>query len=88
MYVLVLFYFLGKVVLDLLGLDIDAYYTSEIDAESLLVTSFHYGEMITPLGDVTKITSEKVSWCTSLVLAVSFIGSPLLSSKICVFSIF
>jgi hypothetical protein len=51
---------LGKVVLDKLGLDVEVYYTSEIEEDSLLVTSYHHGDTVTPLGDVTKLTETKV----------------------------
>lgn len=59
----------GKVILDSLGLDVEVYYTSEIDQDSLLVTSFHYGDTVTPIGDVTKLTEEKVR-CPTLLTAL------------------
>ena len=46
--------------LDKLGLDVEVYYTSEIDEDSLLVTTYHHGDTVTPLGDVTKLTETKV----------------------------
>ncbi|CAC5368096.1 unnamed protein product [Mytilus coruscus] len=64
----------GKVILDSLGLDIEVYYTSEIDEDSLLVTSFHYGDSVTPIGDVTKLTEEKLKEISPIDLVIG--GSP------------
>ncbi|XP_071164263.1 putative leucine-rich repeat-containing protein DDB_G0290503 isoform X2 [Mytilus edulis] len=64
----------GKVILDSLGLDVEVYYTSEIDQDSLLVTSFHYGDTVTPIGDVTKLTEEKLKEISPIDLVIG--GSP------------
>lgn len=46
--------------LDELGLDIGAYFCSEIDPEAMLVTKVNHANAITYLGDVRDVDLEKV----------------------------
>ena len=53
--------FLGKVVLDELGIITNGYFASEIDLDALIVTRVNHGSSITEIGDITQLTESKVS---------------------------
>ena len=54
-------YIVVKYVLELLGLDVEVYYASEIDAAAELVTMFNHGFSVSQLGDVLKV--ERTTVC-------------------------
>lgn len=66
--------FSGKVVLDELGLDIGAYYCSEIDEDAVLVTRVNHAKSITYLGDVRYVDLEMVSAVWSVLRGVVLVG--------------
>ena len=55
-------FILVKYVLEQLGLHIDVYYASEINATAELVTMFNHGFSVSQLGDVMKIDRNTVSY--------------------------
>lgn len=57
-----------------LGLEVEAYYASEIDNDALMVSSSHFGDRITYLGDVRGITREKIQEIAPIDLLIG--GSP------------
>jgi site-specific DNA-cytosine methylase len=57
-----------------LGLDVEVYYASEIDEDALMVSSAHFGDRITYLGDVRGITKEKIQEIAPIDLLIG--GSP------------
>ncbi|XP_020290668.1 uncharacterized protein LOC109858126 isoform X2 [Pseudomyrmex gracilis] len=64
----------GLLVLLKLGLEVEAYYASEIDNDALMVSSSHFGDRITYLGDVRGITREKIQEIAPIDLLIG--GSP------------
>jgi len=64
----------GLLVLLKLGLDVEVYYASEIDEDALMVSSAHFGDRITYLGDVRGITKEKIQEIAPIDLLIG--GSP------------
>ncbi|EZA48382.1 DNA (cytosine-5)-methyltransferase 3A [Ooceraea biroi] len=64
----------GLLVLLKLGLDVEVYYASEIDDDALMVSSAHFGDRITYLGDVRGITKEKIQEIAPIDLLIG--GSP------------
>lgn len=50
----------GKVVLDRIGFEVEAYYASEIDEDAMLVSMVNHADSIEYLGDVRKLSNEKV----------------------------
>lgn len=58
----------GFVSLQRAGLTVDTYCSSEVDPAALLVGQKHFGDKITQLGDVTKITNEQVCHDSSIVM--------------------
>ncbi|XP_011138454.1 uncharacterized protein LOC105182605 isoform X2 [Harpegnathos saltator] len=64
----------GLVVLLKLGIIVDVYYASEIDQNALTISSAHFGDRITYLGDVRNITKEKVKEIMPIDLLIG--GSP------------
>ncbi len=54
------FFFAGKLVLDHLGIEVDRYYASEVDEDAIVVTMVNHGNRVTQLGDVSKLTNDKV----------------------------
>lgn len=57
-----------------LGIVVDVYYASEIDMNALTVSSAHFGDRITYLGDVRDITKEKIKEIAPIDLLIG--GSP------------
>jgi hypothetical protein len=53
-------YISGKVVLDLLGIEIEAYYASEIATDAIMVTNIRHGSSVHQIGDIKEITDQKV----------------------------
>ncbi|XP_052827281.1 DNA (cytosine-5)-methyltransferase 3B [Octopus bimaculoides] len=64
----------GKVALDQLGLTIKEYFSSEVDADALIVKRFTYGQSIKEIGDITELTEVKLSELCPLDLVIG--GSP------------
>ncbi|XP_072746851.1 DNA methyltransferase 3 isoform X3 [Anoplolepis gracilipes] len=64
----------GFVVLLNLGIAVDVYYASEIDKNALMISSSHFGDRITYLGDVRNITKEKLDEIAPIDLLIG--GSP------------
>lgn len=64
----------GFLVLLNLGIVVDVYYASEIDKNALTVSSAHFGDRITYLGDVRDITKEKIQEIAPIDLLIG--GSP------------
>ncbi|KAK7501942.1 hypothetical protein BaRGS_00006694, partial [Batillaria attramentaria] len=64
----------GRVALQKLGLDIDVYYGSETDESAVLVSKANHGSEVIHLGDVTRITKDKLSELAPIDLLVG--GSP------------
>ncbi|TGZ50747.1 DNA (Cytosine-5)-methyltransferase 3B, partial [Temnothorax longispinosus] len=64
----------GFLVLQKLGLEVDVYYASEIDENALTISSSHFGDRITYLGDVRDITKEKIQKIAPIDLLIG--GSP------------
>lgn len=64
----------AKLILDNLNLDIDQFYSSEIDEDALLVSSIHHGSKIIQIGDVTKLNDEKLRSLCPIDLVIG--GSP------------
>jgi hypothetical protein len=46
--------------LDRLGFEVEEYYASEIDEDAILVSMVNHGDSIQYLGDVKKLSNEKV----------------------------
>lgn len=65
---------IGFVVLQKLGLVIEVYYASEIDVNAITISSSHFGDRITHLGDVRGITKEKIQQISPIDLLIG--GSP------------
>lgn len=59
---------IGLVALDKLGLEVGAYYCSEIDEAARTVVSLNFGTRVTFLGGVEKITRKEVSLLAYLFL--------------------
>jgi len=57
-----------------LGIAVEVYYVSEIDKDALTVSSAHFGDRITYLGDVRGITKEKIQEIAPIDLLIG--GSP------------
>lgn len=57
-----------------LGIVVDVYYASEIDKNALTISSAHFGDRITYLGDVRDITKEKIQEIAPIDLLIG--GSP------------
>jgi len=53
---------------------VEVYYASEIDEDALMVSSAHFGDRITYLGDVRGITKEKIQEIAPIDLLIG--GSP------------
>jgi len=64
----------GFLVLLNLGIVVDVYYASEIDKNALTISSAHFGDRITYLGDVRDITKEKIQEIAPIDLLIG--GSP------------
>ncbi|XP_033735640.1 DNA (cytosine-5)-methyltransferase 3A-like [Pecten maximus] len=64
----------AKLILDNLNIDIDKYYSSEIDEDALLVSSVHHGSEVIQIGDVTKLNEEKLRSLCPIDLVIG--GSP------------
>ncbi|XP_028049660.1 uncharacterized protein LOC105830581 isoform X2 [Monomorium pharaonis] len=64
----------GFLVLQKLGLVVEVYYASEIDVNALTISSAHFGDRITYLGDVRRITKEKIQEIAPIDLVIG--GSP------------
>ena len=64
----------GLFVLKKLGIDVEVYYSSEIDPDAELVSSVHFGDEIIRLGDVRGITEEKIKEISPIDLLIG--GSP------------
>ncbi|XP_014478590.1 PREDICTED: uncharacterized protein LOC106746476 [Dinoponera quadriceps] len=64
----------GLVVLLKLGIIVDVYYASEIDQDALTISSAHFGDRVTYLGDVRDVTKEKVKEIMPIDLLIG--GSP------------
>ncbi|KYM83238.1 DNA (cytosine-5)-methyltransferase 3B [Atta colombica] len=64
----------GFLVLQKLGLVVEVYYASEIDVNALTISSAHFGDRITYLGDVRGITKEKIQEIAPIDLLIG--GSP------------
>ncbi|KRX65418.1 DNA (cytosine-5)-methyltransferase 3B, partial [Trichinella sp. T9] len=64
----------GKIALDELGINIEIYYSCEIDQEALLVTKVNHENQIVYLGDVRGITREKLEEISPIDLLIG--GSP------------
>ncbi|KAL6437030.1 hypothetical protein ACFW04_004973 [Cataglyphis niger] len=64
----------GFLVLLNLGIIVDVYYASEIDKNALTISSAHFGDRITYLGDVRDITKEKIQEIAPIDLLIG--GSP------------
>jgi len=65
---------IGYLVLQKLGLAVEVYYASEIDVNALTISSAHFGDRITYLGDVRGITKEKIQEIAPIDLLIG--GSP------------
>ncbi|KAK3576767.1 hypothetical protein CHS0354_014582 [Potamilus streckersoni] len=50
----------GLLALQELGLQVEIYYAAEVDEDAILISRYHFGDRITPLGDVTKIGVDKI----------------------------
>ncbi|XP_067209119.1 uncharacterized protein [Linepithema humile] len=64
----------GLLVLLKLGIDVEVYYVSEIDRDALMVSSAHFGDRITYLGDVRGIDKETIDEIAPIDLLIG--GSP------------
>nr|AYW00064.1 DNA methyltransferase 3 [Mizuhopecten yessoensis] len=64
----------AKLILDHLNMDIDKYYSSEIDGDALLVSSVHNGSEVIQIGDVTHLNEEKLRSLCPIDLVIG--GSP------------
>ncbi|KRZ05827.1 DNA (cytosine-5)-methyltransferase 3A, partial [Trichinella zimbabwensis] len=64
----------GKIALDELGINIEIYYSCEIDQEALLVTKVNHESQVVYLGDVRGITREKLEEISPIDLLIG--GSP------------
>ena len=64
----------AKHVLDLLGIDIEAYYSSEIDQNAINVTKMHFGDEIIHLGDIRTINHKELEAIMPIDLVIG--GSP------------
>ncbi|CAH1794551.1 unnamed protein product [Owenia fusiformis] len=64
----------GKYVLDSMGLQVEVYYASEIEDDAIMVTHVRHGNSVIQLGDVTKLTYEKLRGLGSIDLLIG--GSP------------
>jgi len=65
---------IGFLVLQKLWLVVEVYYASEIDVNALTISSAHFGDRITYLGDVRGITKEKIQEIAPIDLLIG--GSP------------
>ncbi|KAL3874309.1 hypothetical protein ACJMK2_037341 [Sinanodonta woodiana] len=50
----------GLLALQELGLQVETYYAAEVDEDAILITRYHFGDRVIPLGDVTKIGVDKI----------------------------
>ncbi|XP_048761481.2 DNA (cytosine-5)-methyltransferase 3B-like [Ostrea edulis] len=64
----------GKVVLDRIGFEVEAYYASEIDEDAMLVSMVNHADSIEYLGDVRKLSNEKLDELGRIDLLIG--GSP------------
>lgn len=51
----------AKVVLDNLNLDVEVYYSVEIEEDAIQVVDLNHGDGVIHLGDIRSLTEEKVS---------------------------
>lgn len=58
----------AKVVIDNLNLDIDVYYSVEIEEDAIQVVDLNHGDSVIHLGDIRSLTEEKVCIIKSLKL--------------------
>lgn len=65
---------IGFLVLQALGLVVEAYYASEIDANAITISTAHFGSRITHLGDVRQITKQRIEQIAPIDLLIG--GSP------------
>ena len=56
----------GMIALDRLGIEITNYFASEIDKHAIKVSKHNWGDKITHIGDVTKISYENGVLCTEV----------------------
>lgn len=61
-------------VLKKLNIEIECYYASEIDPDSMQVSFFNYGDEIVQLGDVRNIDEKKIKEIAPIDLLIG--GSP------------
>jgi len=54
---IIVFFFIGYLSLKELGFNVEVFYASEIDKDALLLTKYHFSNII-QLGSVTEITNE------------------------------
>ncbi|KAG7207015.1 hypothetical protein KM043_000904 [Ampulex compressa] len=64
----------GLLVLLRLGIAVDVYYASEIDEDALMVSTSHFGDRVTHLGNVKDITRQRIKEITPIDLLIG--GSP------------
>lgn len=65
----------AKVVLDNLKLDVEVYYSFEIEDDCIQVVNLNHGDCVVQLGDIRDLTEEKVSLFTKdsqLAITVNF----------------
>ena len=53
-------YISGKVILDLLDIEIEGYYASEIAHDALTVANYQHGSSVRQLGDIRELRGSKV----------------------------
>ena len=53
-------WYVGKLALDRLGFDVEVYYASEVDSDAVMVTQYHHSNRVEHVGDVCKLTVDKV----------------------------
>jgi hypothetical protein len=58
---------LGKVVLNQLGIDVEAYYASESDYSALTVTKYYHQRTVEHVGDIATIVDAEVSYILGLL---------------------
>ena len=61
----------AKVVLDKLNLDLEVYYSLEIEEDAIQVINLNHGDDVIHLGDVRSLTEEKV-WFNSNKFTTNF----------------
>lgn len=58
----------AKVVIDNLNLDIEVYYSVEIEEDAIQVVDLNHGDSVIHLGDIRSLTEEKVCEAYALPL--------------------